>query len=183
MKIFLFCLLIFIGVSGKAQENQSQWAFGGNYVVTNYYNAAGITFEHGSLSSSKSIVSSLYASLNFSVSDSWFLLNSAKSATEFNFGLRSYLGKNKDFHGFYFQNTFLHYASMKVTTYNDRGNRSQFSFFSPTIGAKARLGEITIDPSFGIMWAIQMNSSRNLTGSSFESIQPRFGLIISFNNF
>jgi len=97
-------------------------------------------------------------------------------------GSRGYFNK-KDY-GIYSQNT-LAYGNIKfeevVEGEKFKGTYSYFSFFSPTVGYKFKFGEnLSIDPSVGVQWVIQMKGSGFVDNKNVDEWAGRFGIKVGY---
>jgi Autotransporter beta-domain len=97
-------------------------------------------------------------------------------------GSRGYFNK-KDY-GIYSQNT-LAYGNIKfeevVGGEKFKGTYSYFSFFSPTVGYKFKFGEnLSIDPSVGVQWVIQMKGSGFVDNKNVDEWAGRFGIKVGY---
>lgn len=95
-------------------------------------------------------------------------------------GQRTYfLGKNS---GPYMGN-FLSYGNIKFDEDDfgdDNARYSYFSFFSPEIGYKIKLGGLAIDPFAGIMWKLEIKGKGGVDNKNVDEWTPRLGLKIGY---
>jgi hypothetical protein len=93
-------------------------------------------------------------------------------------GSRGYFNKKDS--GVYSQNT-LAYGNIKFEESGQKGTYSYFSFFSPTVGYKFKFGEnLSIDPSVGVQWVIQMKGSGFVDNKNVDEWAGRFGIKVGY---
>ncbi|OIQ16963.1 MAG: hypothetical protein BM557_09475 [Flavobacterium sp. MedPE-SWcel] len=99
-------------------------------------------------------------------------------------GNRTYYGKQgEQFKGFYSANS-LSYGSIEFDD-TDAGAKidgtySYFSFFSPEIGYKIRLGNFVIDPFIGAQWKIEIKGKGDIDNHNVDEWAFRGGLKIGY---
>jgi hypothetical protein len=93
-------------------------------------------------------------------------------------GSRGYFNKKDS--GVYSQNT-LAYGNIKFEESGQKGTYSYFSFFSPTVGYNFKFGEnLSIDPSVGVQWVIQMKGSGFVDNKNVDEWAGRFGIKVGY---
>lgn len=93
-------------------------------------------------------------------------------------GSRGYF-KEKDF-GVYSQNT-LAYGNIQFEESGFKGTYSYFSFLNPTVGYKFKFGDnLSIDPSVGVQWVIQMKGSGFVDNKNVDEWAGRFGIKVGY---
>jgi hypothetical protein len=93
-------------------------------------------------------------------------------------GSRGYI--NKKGYGIYTQNT-LAYGNIKFEENGQKGTYSYFSFLSPTVGYKFKFGKsLSIDPSVGVQWVIQMKGSGFVDNKNVDEWAGRFGIKVGY---
>ena len=84
-------------------------------------------------------------------------------------GTRTYLSKNKETSkGLYTQNFFTG-GTIKFDNDAYQGDFQYFSFFSPEIGYKLKVGNFSIDPSFGWQWNIEIKGRGDVDNRTFDN--------------
>jgi hypothetical protein len=96
-------------------------------------------------------------------------------------GGRNYV--DNDMRGLYLDN-YLSYGSIKFdeTTPLGKfdGTYSYFSFFSPQLGYKIKLGDVSIDPFIGVMWKIEVKGKGDVDNRNTDEWVLRGGLRIGY---
>lgn len=125
---------------------------------------------------SSKVVNAAYAMMNYEVSlpggddvdGSGFVVE---------IGQRNYfLGKNS---GPYMGN-YLSYGNIKFDEDGFDGTYSYFSFFSPEVGYKIKLGGLAVDPFAGMMWKLEIKGKGDIDNRYVEEWTPRIGLKIGY---
>lgn len=188
MKKITTAALLFLCAIGFAQDDEKK----GNITVSPYYlwsepTQFGLSFELNyvgirGLEGSSSILNVGYGTMTYDspLSD----LNKEVDGDGYviELGSRGYFNK-KDY-GIYSQNT-LAYGNIKfeevVGGEKFKGTYSYFSFFSPTVGYKFKFGEnLSIDPSVGVQWVIQMKGSGFVDNKNVDEWAGRFGIKVGY---
>lgn len=101
-------------------------------------------------------------------------------------GMRTYFKPSGD--GLYFAN-YLSYGNIKfdenrsvfLIQTNFEGRYQYFSFFSPEVGYKVKLGPVAIDPFVGVMWKLEVKGQGDVDNRNVEEWMPRFGVKLGVN--
>jgi hypothetical protein len=83
---------------------------------------------------------------------------------------REYFGKNKnEYHGLFFENNWLHYTRIKFDDFEYTGTYAHFSFFSPGMGYKLKLGKVNLEASANYQWLIQFKGKGDVDNRIFDN--------------
>jgi len=179
-KLFLLLSLFCISSNLFAQEAKKQ----ADITVSPYYLASnpsqyGVSFElnKGSLfgkGGNSSILQVAYGTMTYEVGN----LEAEGTGYVIEIGSRGYF-KEKDF-GVYTQNT-LAYGNIQFEELGLKGTYSYFSFLNPTVGYKFKFGKnLSIDPSVGVQWVIQMKGSGFVDNNNVDEWAGRFGIKVGY---
>jgi hypothetical protein len=146
----------------------------------------GLTYEAPSLFKNKgseysTIINLSYGVMNYQIDD---VLDIDGSGFVIEFGSRRYFNDAKIRKGFYSGNYFS-YGSIKFdenTAFGKfDGTYSYFSFFSPEVGYKIVLGNISIDPYIGAMWKIEIKGKGDIDNNYTDEWAVRAGVKIGYS--
>lgn len=124
---------------------------------------------------SSKVVNVAYAMMNYEMEGDDFDVDGNGFVVEI--GQRTYfLGKNS---GPYMGN-YLSYGNIKFDEDGFDGTYSYFSFFSPEVGYKIKLGRLAIDPFAGIMWKLEIKGKGDIDNRNVDEWTPRLGLKLGY---
>ena len=180
MKKISTLVLLFICVIGFAQEDVKK----SSITVSPYYlwsepSQFGLSFELNYLGTPglegiSSVLNVGYGTMTYEVSG----FETDGDGYVIEFGSRGYFNKKDD--GVYTQNT-LSYGNIKFEESGQKGTYSYFSFFSPNVGYKFKFGNnLSIDPSVGVQWVIQMKGSGFIDNKNVDEWAGRFGIKVGY---
>jgi hypothetical protein len=184
MKKISTAALLLLCAIGFAQDDDKK----PNITVSPYYlwsepTQYGLSFElHYSgtagLEGSSSVLNVGYGTMRYDSPASDLNMDIDGEGYVIELGSRGYFNK-KDY-GIYSQNT-LAYGNIKFEESGQRGTYSYFSFLSPTLGYKFKFGEnLSIDPSVGVQWVIQMKGSGFVDNKNVDEWAGRFGIKVGY---
>ncbi len=144
----------------------------------------GLSYEFSGLTldpkKSTNVVNMSYGLMNYEVGG----LDVDGNGFAIEFGHKSYYSKSTPFAGFYTAN-YLSYGNIKfddnIGGFDFDGTYSYFSFFSPELGYKIKLGGFTIDPFIGVMWKIEIKGKGDIDNKHVDEWAPRAGVKVGYN--
>ncbi len=180
MKKISTIVLLFVCALSFAQDDVKK----ANITVSPYYlwsepSQIGLSFElnRGTLFGSggnSSILQVAYGTMTYEVG------NQEADGTGYviELGSRGYFSEKDS--GVYTQNT-LAYGNIEFKENGYKGTYSYFSFLNPTVGYKFKVGEnLSIDPSVGVQWVIQMKGSGFIDNNYIDEWAGRFGIRVGY---